>query len=113
MFVGIRLALVGLRRNDDDPKEKPVSEKSAARYAPPVSLERDTLQAIDPESLRDQLEALLASPVVVSSGHTWRGSGPKSGEADQVESDTSADDSEPSADVRLLQDAFLAAGKST
>jgi hypothetical protein len=92
-----------------------VSEKSAARHAPPVSLERDTLQRIDPEFLRDQLEALLSSPVVANSGHSWCGSGRKGGDPTQAESDTVTDepDSEPSADVRLLQDAFLAAAKST
>jgi len=104
-----------LRRNDDDPKEKPVSERSAARYAPPVSPERDAPKAIDPEFLRDQLEALLSSPVVANSGHSWRGAGLESDGAAQAESDTATDelDGEPVADVRLLRDAFLAAAKST
>jgi hypothetical protein len=107
---GIRLALVdcedGLRRNDDDPKEKPVSEKSAARYARPVSLERKPLATIDPEFLRDLLEALLSSHVVANSGHPRRGSGLTSGDADQAGSDTTADD------ARLLRDALLAVGRS-
>ncbi|HEY1535013.1 MAG TPA: hypothetical protein VGF76_13395 [Polyangiaceae bacterium] len=91
-----------------------MSEKSAARYAPPISLERYTLQAIDPEFLRDQLEALLSSPVVANSGHSWRGTGLK-GEDAQAESDTATDESDHAtvADVRLLRDAFLAAAKST
>jgi hypothetical protein len=105
-----------LRRNGDELKERrPVSEKSTARHAPPVSPERDSLRAIDPEFLRDQLEALLSSPVVATSGHSWCGSGQQSGDPARAESDTATDerDSEASADVRLLQGAFLAAAKST
>jgi hypothetical protein len=99
-----------LRRNDDDPKEKPVSEKSAAQHAAPVGLERNTLAKIDPEFLRDQLEALLSSAVVANSGHGWRGGGLKGADTTRTESDTSTD--EPSADAGLLRDALLAAGKS-
>ena len=92
-----------------------MSEKSAAQYAPPISLERDTLRAIDPEFLRDQLEALLSSPVVANAGHSWRGTELESEDAARAESDTATDESEsePVADVRLLRDAFLAAAKST
>ena len=51
-----------LRRNEDDAKETPVPEKSATRHTP-SSLERDTLPAVDPQLLRDQLDA-LSSPEV-------------------------------------------------
>jgi hypothetical protein len=105
------LLLIGeedLRRNEDDPKEKSVSEKSTARHESPVSIERDTLPTIDQLFLRDQLEALLSSHVV--SGHTSRGDECK---AEQADSDAPYErDTEPSADALLLRDAILAAGKS-
>jgi hypothetical protein len=110
--VGIGLALVGLRRNEDDAKETLVPEKSAARHTP-SNTERDTLPAMDPQFLRDQLEALLSSPEGVSARH---GSNSQlvSRHLEWAESDGSAheDDTEPSIDTRLLRDAILAAGKS-
>jgi hypothetical protein len=96
-----------LRRNEDDPKEKPVSEKSASRRETIASPERDTLPSIDQQFLRDQLEALLSS-------HALRGGEAAPRDAQQAESDTNAydRDTEPSADALLLRDAILAAGKS-
>jgi hypothetical protein len=95
-----------LRRNEDDPKEKPVSEKFAAQRAPTAGTERDTLPSMEQQFLRDQLEALLAS-------HALGGSDLRAG-AEPAESDTDSydRDTEPSADAVLLRDAILAAGKS-
>jgi hypothetical protein len=88
-----------------------VPEKSAARHTP-SSLERDTLPAMDPQFLRDQLNALLSSPEGESAR---RGSNGQlvSRHLEWAESDGAhEDDTEPSIDTRLLRDAILAAGKS-
>jgi hypothetical protein len=103
-----------VRRNEDDPKEKPVSEKSAVRLEPPINLERDTLPTMDTQLLLEQLEAVLSLPVA-SSGHAPRVNELDSRVTAPVGSDTSSsydDDTEPSVDTRLLRDAILAAGKS-
>jgi hypothetical protein len=105
------LLLFGLRRNEDDSKETPVPEKSVPRHKPPSSEERDTMPAIEPQLLRDQLEALLSSPE-----GTYSKRKRASGDAEPAESDGCdyEDDTEPSIDIdaRFLRDAILAAGKS-
>jgi hypothetical protein len=119
--LGIRLALQvsRLRRNEDE-EERAVSEKSSARVAPTSkpgqTADRDTLP--DQEFLRDQMEALLASPAVTQTRRALQDGQPRN-ETDLAELDTAAlqpadlePDTEPNPDAELIKDALRAAGKS-
>jgi hypothetical protein len=99
-----------------------VSQQSAARHAaqpahePQALAERDTLEAIDHDFLRDQLEALLASPTLarVADRHSEGRDNPADFDTN-VDRDTERDfdldagrDTEPSLDTRLLREALCA-----
>ena len=92
-----------------------MSDSSAARHAAPDFApksqgfaERDTLEAIDQDFLRDQLVALLASPTLsrVADRHS-------EGRDDPAEFDAERDvgdewDTEPNVDARLVREALEA-----
>ena len=94
-----------------------MNHPSAAHHAAPqaarssqVPAERDTLEAIDDDFLRDQLEALLASPTLsrVADRHSEGHDQPTDfdGGALAFERDT-----EPSIDVKLVREALNAGSK--
>ena len=85
---------------------------SAARHAAPESAsksqafaERDTLEAIDQDFLRDQLVALLSSPTLsrVADRHSEGRDDPSEFDAEDEEQDT-----EPNVDVQLVREALEA-----
>jgi len=89
-----------------------VSHPSAARHAVPDSApksrgfaERDTLESVDQNFLRDQLVALLASPTLsrVADRHS-------EGRDDPADFDAEGDEevTEPNVDVRLIREALEA-----
>lgn len=88
-----------------------MSDSSAARHAAPDFApksqgfaERDTLEAIDQDFLRDQLVALLASPTLsrVADRHS-------EGRDDPAEFDAGDEwDTEPNVDARLVREALEA-----
>jgi hypothetical protein len=101
-----------------------VSRQSAARNATQPAhpsqafAERDTLEAIDQDFLRDQLEALLASPTLsrVADRHSegrdnpadFDGAAARGTERDlEIDSDCERD-TEPSIETRLLREALRA-----
>ena len=89
-----------------------MSQQSAARHAAPESAqksqgfaERDTLESIDQDFLRDQLVALLASPTLsrVADRHSEGRDDPADFDAEGSEEVT-----EPNVDVRLIREALQA-----
>lgn len=89
-----------------------MSQQSAARHEPPqtaqkqqAAFDRDTLEAIDQDFLRDQLEALLASPALakVAERHSEGRDNPADFDSADFDRDT-----EPSVDTRLLREALKA-----
>ena len=97
-----------------------MSEKSSARGAPSSkpgqTADRDTLP--DQEFLRDQMEALLASPAVTQTRRALQDSRPRNetnlAELDTLDLEPSdlEPDTEPSPDAELIKDALRAAGRS-
>jgi hypothetical protein len=117
----VALRLLYLESRNAQPKETQVPQSTARRSAPPTEKreapgERDTLEAIDRDFLRDQIEALLASPALSrvadrhSEGHDNPSDFERVGERDSArELDLDAErDTEPSVDSRHVREALRA-----
>ncbi len=88
-----------------------MSNLSAASHPAPQAIQdpsisdRDTLEAIDDDFLRDQLAALMASPTLsqVADRHSEGSDDPADFDSDSMERDTL-----PSVDTQLLREALNA-----